>query len=329
MEKRKLGRQGLEVSAIGLGCMGMSWAYGPVDESRAVRTLHRALELGIDFLDTAEIYGPFKNEELLGRALQGKRDRAILATKFAWRIGPDGTRGALDGSPAHVRESIEGSLKRLRTDHIDLYYQHRLDPGTPIEETVGAMAALVREGKVRYIGLSEVGPQTIRRAHAVHPLSAVQSEYSLWERKVEERVLPALRELGIGLVAYSPVGRGFLTGTVRSVEKLEQDDFRRTLPRFREENIPHNRKLVEEIEKIAAAKKARAGQVALAWILRRGPDIVPIPGTTRVEHLEENARTVELRFPDSDWAGIDRIVSDFTPAGARYTDEMMKLVDSP
>jgi aryl-alcohol dehydrogenase-like predicted oxidoreductase len=330
MQKRKLGRQGLEVSSLGLGCMGLSWAYGPAaDEAEAIRLLHRALELGINFWDTAEMYGPFTNEELLGRALKGKeRDRVIIATKFAMRFGPNGERLGLDSSPAHVKQSIEGSLRRLGTDYIDLYYQHRLDPATPIEDTVGALADLIREGKVRYIGLSEVGPGIIRRAHAIHPLTAVQSEYSLWERGVEEKVLPALRQLGIGLVAYSPMGRGLLTGTIKSPGDLHESDWRRTVPRFQGENFEQNFRLVEIVQQIASAKNATPAQVALAWILRQGSDIVPIPGTKHVQYLEQNARAADLKLPDSVWNDLDKAVSSFLPAGLRYPEDAMKALDT-
>src|SRR5215475_4932136 len=271
MEKRSLGRQGLEVAAVGLGCMGMSWAYGSADESVSVRVLHRAIEIGVDFWDTAEMYGPFKNEELLSRAIQGKRRQdVVIATKFAMKFGPNGEVLGLDSSPAQIKKSIEGSLRRLGTDYIDLYYQHRLDPKTPIEDTVSAMKDLVKAGKVRYIGLSEVGPGTIRRAHAVHPLSALQSEYSLWSRGLEQKVLPTLRELGIGLVAYSPVSRGFLSGKIKSIDDLEPSDWRRTNPRFQPGNFEHNLRLVRIVEKIASDHQATPAQIALAWVLRRG-----------------------------------------------------------
>ncbi len=328
MERRKLGRQGLTVSALGLGCMGMSWAYGKPDEKEVIRTLHRSLELGIDFWDTAEIYGPFKNEELLGKAMEGKRDRIVVATKFAFKIAPDGTRSGLDSSPPAVRRALEGSLKRLRTDHVDLLYQHRLDPKTPIEETVACMADLVKEGKARYIGLSEVGPTTISRAHAVHPVSAVQSEYSLWERGVEEKVLPRLRELGIGFVPYSPVGRGFLTGKIKNVDTLDPSDFRRSVPRYQGKNLDQNLRLVNQVEAFAAKKNVTPAQVALAWVLHQGNDIVPIPGTTRVKHLEENCRATTLRFSKDDWDEIHGMVSGFKPAGNRYTEELMKVLDA-
>src|SRR5262249_36091787 len=268
MQKRKLGRQGLEVSALGLGCMGMSWAYGSADDQESIRVLHHALDIGVNFWDTAEVYGPFKNEELLGRAIKGKRRQdVIIATKFAMKFGPNGEVLGLDSSPAHIKSSIEGSLRRLGTDYIDLYYQHRLDPKTPIEDTVGAMSDLVKAGKVRYIGLSEVGPGTIRRAHKTHPVTAVQSEYSLWTRGIEERLLPTLPELGIGLVAYSPIGRGFLSGKIKSPSDLPESDWRRNNPRFQEENFEHNFRLVRIVEKIAASNRVTAAQVALAWVL--------------------------------------------------------------
>ena len=263
MEKRKLGRQGLEVSAIGLGCMGMSWAYGGADDSQSIRVLHHAIDIGVTFWDTAETYGPFTNEELIGRALKGKRREDVtIATKFAWKFGPNNEQIGLDSSPRQIKQSIEGSLRRLGTSYIDLYYQHRLDPNTPIEDTVRAMADLVKEGKVRYIGLSEVGPGTIRRAHKVHPLSAVQSEYSLWTRGVEEKVLPTLRDSGIGLVAYSPIGRGFLSGKIKSVNDLPESDWRRNNPRFQDENFRQNFRLVEIVQKIASANHVTAAQAA-------------------------------------------------------------------
>ena len=329
MEQRKLGRQGLEVSALGLGCMGMSWAYGGAEESQSIRVIHHALDVGVNFLDTAETYGPFTNEELIGRALKGKRrEDVIIATKFAWKFGPNKEQIGLDSSPANIKKSIEGSLRRLGTSYIDLYYQHRLDPNTPIEDTVGAMADLVKQGKVRYIGLSEVGSGTIRRAHKVHPLSAVQSEYSLWTRGVEERVLPTLRELGIGLVAYSPIGRGFLSGKIRSIDDLSESDWRRNNPRFQAENFQHNFKLIEMVEKIAAANRATAAQAALAWVLRRGNDIVPIPGTRHIEYLDENIRALETRLPESTWSDLDREVRSFQIAGARYPESAMKMLDT-
>jgi len=329
MEKRKLGRQGLEVSAIGLGCMGMSWAYGGADDSQSIRVLHHAIDIGVTFWDTAETYGPFTNEELIGRALKGKRREDVtIATKFAWKFGPNNEQIGLDSTPQNIKRSIEGSLRRLGTSYIDLYYQHRLDPNTPIEDTVRAMADLVKEGKVRYIGLSEVGPGTIRRAHKVHPLSAVQSEYSLWTRGVEEKVLPALRDLGVGLVAYSPIGRGFLSGKIKRVNDLPESDWRRNNPRFQGENFRHNFRLVEVVQEIASANHVTAAQVALAWVLRRGNDIVPIPGTRHIEYLEENLNALSLKLPASDLAQLNREARAFEVAGARYPEAAMKVLDT-
>ena len=329
MYKRKLGRQGLEVSAMGLGCMGMSFAYGHPDDAASIQVLRRALDLGINFWDTAEMYGPFKNEELLGSLLKEvPRQRVVIATKFAWRFGPHGDRIALDCSPAQVRKSVEGSLRRLGSDHIDLYYQHRLDPAVPVEETVGALADLVTQGKVRFIGLSEVGPAIVRRAHAVHPLSAVQSEFSLWERGVEEKLMPVLRELGIGLVAYSPVGRGFLAGKINSPEDLESNDWRRNNPRFQAQNMMHNLKLVSMVKEIASAHDVTAAQVALGWLLRRGSDIVPIPGTKHLRFLEENAQAVGLKLSEEVWACLDKALVSFKVAGERYPEEALQFIDS-
>ena len=329
MEKRKLGRQGLEVSALGLGCMGMSWAYGGADDAESIRVIRHALDIGVDFLDTAETYGPFTNEELIGRALKGKRrETVVIATKFAWKFGPNNEQIGLDSSPANIKKSIEGSLRRLGTSYIDLYYQHRLDPNTPIEDTVGAMADLVKEGKVRYIGLSEVGPGTIRHAHKVHPLSAVQSEYSLWTCGLEEKVLPTLRELGIGLVAYSPIGRGFLSGKIRSINDLSESDWRRNNPRFQGENFQHNFQLTQIVEKIASGNRATAAQVALAWVLRRGNDIVPIPGTRHIGHLDENVNALDLKLSEAAWSDLDREIRSFRIAGARYPEAAMKMLDT-
>src|SRR6266705_2845398 len=329
MERRKLGRQGLEVSALGLGCMGMSWAYGGADESECIRVIHHALDIGVNFFDTAETYGPFKNEELIGRALKGKRrDDVIIATKFAWKFGPNNEQIGLDSSPANIKRSIEGSLRRLGTSYIDLYYQHRLDPNTPIEDTVGAMADLVKQGKVRYIGLSEVGPGTIRRAHATHPVSAVQSEYSLWTRGVEDKVLPTMRELGIGFVAYSPIGRGFLSGKIKTPDDLAESDWRRHNPRFQHENFRHNSELVGIVEKIASANQVTPAQVALAWLLRRGDDIVPIPGTRHIQYLEENAKAADIQLPESAWSDLDGALSSFDVAGAHYPEAAMKMLDT-
>src|SRR3954466_13130723 len=290
MEQRKLAD--LTVPALGLGCMGMSAFYGSGDDDESIATIHRSLELGGNFFDTAEMYGPFTNEELLGRALKGRRDEAIIATKFGIRFAPtedNPTNRVLDGSPENVRRSIEGSLQRLGTDHVDLYYLHRVDPNTPIEETVGAMGELVAEGKVRHLGLSEASPDTLRRAHATHPISALQTEYSLWTRDPENEALPACRELGIGFVAYSPLGRGFLTGRIRSEDDFAEDDFRRFNPRFQGENMRRNLELVERVREVADEKGVTPGQLALAWVLAQGDDIVPIPGTKRVRYLEENA----------------------------------------
>lgn len=329
MYKRKLGRQGLEVSALGLGCMGMSFAYGRPDDECSVRVLRRALELGINFWDSAELYGPFANEELLGRLLKEvPRGKVTIASKFAWRFGPRGEQLALDSSPAQVRRALEGSLKRLGTDYIDLYYQHRLDPATPIEETVGALSELVAQGKIRYIGLCEVGPGTVRRAHAVHPLTAVQSEYSLWEREVEGKLFPTLRELGIGFVAYSPMGRGVLSGKIRSAADLDDTDWRRRNPRFQPENLSHNLAFVETVSELAAAHDVTPGQLALAWVLRQGSDVVPIPGTRHLRHLEENAQAALLRLSEPVWATLDAALASFQVAGERYPKEALQYIDS-
>ncbi len=328
MEKRALGRQGLNVPALGLGCMSMSSVYGQADDTESLRVLHKALDLGINFWDTAQSYGPFKNEELLGRALKAtRREDVVIATKFAWQFDATGKPVVLDSSPANIKKTTEESLKRLGTDYIDLYYQHRLDPKTPIEETIGAVAELIRAGKVRYIGLSEVGPATIRRAHAVHPITAIQSEYSLWEREVEANVLPTLRQLGIGFVAYSPMSRGLLTGKIKNPTDLAESDWRRTTPRFQKENFEHNFKLIQLVEKIAVSQKATPAQVALAWVLRRGHDIVPIPGTKHVAYLEENTRATELNLPSSAWNELDQAISAFAVAGDRYSERSMKMID--
>jgi aryl-alcohol dehydrogenase-like predicted oxidoreductase len=324
METRALGTQGLRVSAIGLGCMGMSAFYGGRDDDESLRTLARALELGVAFLDTSDMYGPHTNEELLGRFLSegGRREQVQLATKFGIRFDPaDPAKRGVDGRPEYVRECIEGSLRRLRTDHVDLYYQHRVDPDTPIEETVGAMAELVSEGKVRYLGLSEAGPETLRRASAVHPISALQTEYSLWSRDPEEEILPACRELGIGFVAYSPLGRGFLTGAIRSIDDLDEDDYRRFSPRFQGENFQRNLDLVARIQELAERKGCTPAQLALAWVLAQGDDIVPIPGTKKVARLEENAAAVDVELSEDELREIAEALPDV--AGLRYPEQMM------
>jgi aryl-alcohol dehydrogenase-like predicted oxidoreductase len=329
MKRRKLGS--LEVSALGLGCMGMSAFYGAADEGEAIATIRRALELGIDFLDTAQLYGPMTNEELVGRAIAGHRDEYVLATKFARRIEPTtepgdmSTIGPLDGSAAHVRSSIEGSLQRLGTDHVDLYYQHRVDPNVPIEETVGAMAELVQQGKVLHLGLSEAAPETIRRAHAVHPITAVQTEYSLWTRDPEAEILPTCRELGIGFVPYSPLGRGFLSGRFQSPDELDEGDFRRSGPRFTGENLDANLQLASKVAEIAAEKDITPAQLALAWVLAQGDDLVPIPGTKRRRYLEENAAAVDVELSDEDLALIEAELPGV--AGARYDETGMASVN--
>ncbi|MGA8574621.1 MAG: aldo/keto reductase [Candidatus Cybelea sp.] len=320
MKQRKLGTQGLMVSELGLGCMGMSFAYGTADESEAIATIHRALDLGINFLDTAEVYGPYTNERLVGRALRGRRDGVVVATKFGFRIGASGVNGTAE----NAKRVADESLTRLGIDRIDLYYLHRRDPDVPIEESVGAMKELVDEGKVRYLGLSEVNAETLRRANAVHPISALQSEYSLWERRVEKHVLPAVRELGIGFVPYSPLGRGFLTGAIK-VHALEENDARRNHPRFSGENARANERIVEVVRAVAHECGATPAQVALAWVLSRGDDVVPIPGTKRVRYLEENVRALGVRLTDEQVARLEGLAS--MTAGERYTPEMMKLVE--
>jgi aryl-alcohol dehydrogenase-like predicted oxidoreductase len=326
MEQRQLGNSGLTVSALGLGCMGMTYAYGEADADEAIATIHRAIELGVTFLDTAELYGPNANEELLGRALAGRRDEVVIATKFGVKYDADGPAGRpLDGTPENVRASIEGSLKRLNTDHVDLYYQHRMDPDTPIEETVGALAELVKEGKVRHIGLSEASPDTIRAAHAVHPLAAVQSEYSLFTRDIEAEVLPTLRELGIGLVAYSPLGRGFLSGRFSSADELDADDWRRTQPRFQGENAERNLELAGKVRELAAEKGIAPAQLALAWVIAQGDDIVPIPGTKRRRYLEQNAAALDVDLSDADLARIGDAIGE--AAGTRYDEAGMQTIN--
>lgn len=328
MKKRKLGTQGLVVSEQGLGCMGMSEFYGATDDTESVNTLYRALELGIDFFDTSDAYGPYKNEELLGKAFRSRRDQVIIATKFAIRRDPDNPAlRTIDGRPEYVREACDASLKRLGIDCIDLYYQHRVDPNVPIEETVGAMADLVHAGKARYLGLSEAAPHTIRRAHAVHPISALQTEYSLWSRDPEDEILATVRELGIGFVAYSPLGRGFLTGHIKSVEDLAADDYRRYSPRFQGENFSKNMDLVARVTEIAHSKGVTPGQLALAWVLAQGEDIVPIPGTKRPAYLAENAAASEIELTAQDLAGLDALAPKGAAAGMRYPEAMMRFVN--
>ncbi len=325
MKQRTLGPDGPQVSAIGLGCMGMSAFYGSTDEAEALRTIDRALELGCNFLDTSDMYGPHTNEELLSRALSGRRDQFFVASKFGIRLEADPPRRSIDGSPAYVRSACEASLQRLGSGHIDLYYQHRVDPRTPIEDTVGAMAELVQEGKVRYLGLSEASAETIRRAHAVHPITAVQSEYSLWTRDIEQDVMPTLAELGIGLVAYSPLGRGFLSGRFSSPEELDEGDFRRYGPRFNGDNLRQNLQLAERVKELAADLDITPGQLALAWVLARGDEVVPIPGTKRVSYLEENVAAAEVVL---DQAKVSEIADALPPAaGDRYDPEGMRTVN--
>ncbi len=327
MQLRTLGRGGPRVSALGLGCMSMSEFYGKCDEAESIATLERAFDLGVDFLDTADMYGVGLNEELVGRAIRGRRDRVVIATKFGIVRSADGARLGISGKADYVRSACEASLRRLGVEAIDLYYQHRVDPRTPIEETVGAMATLVKEGKVRHLGLSEAAAATIRRAHAVHPIAAVQTEYSLWSRDPEDEILPTCRELGIGFVPYSPLGRGFLTGQIKRFEDLAADDFRRMNPRFQGENFEKNLALVRRVETLAASKNCLPSQLALAWVLAQGDDLVPIPGTTRRKHLEENVAALDVTLSRADLASIDELAPKGAAAGERYTPEGMRAVN--
>ena len=326
LAKRKLGKQGLEVSELGLGCMGMSMAYGTPDDTESIATMHRAIDLGVDFFDTAEVYGPFTNEELVGHALQGRRDKVFVATKFGFRI-EDGRMAGTDSLPEHIREAVEGSLRRLQTDRIDLLYQHRVDPQIPIEDVAGAVADLVRAGKVRYFGLSEAGEKTLRRAHAVQPVSALQSEYSLWERNLEPVIIPVLRELGIGLVPFSPLGRGFLTGAAKRAEEYPDGDYRKGMPRLQGANYDANVKAAAIVKEVAEARRATPGQIALTWLLSKGEDIVPIPGTKRRTYLEENIGAAAIKLTTEEVAKLDRALPPEAISGPRYDERMMALVD--
>ena len=327
MEKRRLGS--LEVSALGLGCMGMSQHYGTPeerDEHESIATIHRAIEMGVTFFDTAEVYGPFANEELLARAIAGRRDRVVIATKFGFRIENRAIAG-LDSRPAHVREAVEGSLQRLQTDHIDLLYQHRVDPRVPIEDVVGAMSELVHEGKVRHLGLSEAGERTLRRAHAIHPITALQSEYSLWERNLEPDIIPVLRELGIGLVPFAPLGRGFLAGAVKRAEEYPETDYRRNDPRYQGANFDANQQAASAVRDLAVRKGVTAAQIAIAWLLHKGPDIVPIPGTKRRRYLEENVAAANVALDPGEMAALEAALGADRVAGPRYGEKQMAQVD--
>ncbi len=327
--KRKLGQQGLFVSPIGLGCMGLTWAYGPTNEAESQNVLQRAYDLGIRFWDTAEVYGPYNNEELIGRVMRSlPREKLIIATKFGFRIDDANQISGVNSDPKHIRHSIEGSLKRLNTDYIDLYYQHRLDPNVPIEDVMFVLASLVQEGKIKYIGLSEVGATTIRRAHAVHPVTALQSEYSLWETGVEEKILPTLKELGIGFVPYSPLGRGFLTGKITSIDNLDDTDWRRaSMPRIQGDNLAHNLELVQQLQEVAAKHHVTPAQIALAWILRQDNSFVPIPGTKHVRYLEENVQAINITLPDEDWIQLDKMIRAFKASGDRYLSASMDIIE--
>jgi aryl-alcohol dehydrogenase-like predicted oxidoreductase len=327
MQMRDLGTQGLRVSALGLGCMGMSFAYGTPDDSESIATIERALDLGVTLFDTAEVYGPFVNEELLARALKGRRERAVIATKFGFKIGAGGAAQGTDSRPEHVLQVADECLKRLGTDYIDLFYQHRVDPAVPIEDTVGAMARLVAAGKVRFLGLSEAGVRNIRRAHAVHPISALQSEYSLWERNLDAEIIPTLRELGIGLVPFSPLGRGFLTGKAPRPEATPDNDYRRKDPRFAADNYDRNMQLVDIVTAVARGKGVLPAQVALAWLLQQGTDIVPIPGTKRRSYLEENVAAAAIQLTPGELQALEPIGAPGSVAGPRYGESMGRLVD--